>query len=144
MTIVEHPRARASELEQAVSEFLAELDHANRSRHKIRAYRADLEVFRRYHRGGLDSVTTEVLRRYFATLSDLTPATRARKQAAPASSLGWCHRNDLISSDPMAKVERVRQPPPQPRGVDAERLERVLRSIPVSYTHLTLPTKRIV
>ncbi len=90
MTIVEHPRARASELEQAVSEFLAELDHANRSRHTIRAYRADLGAFGRYHRGGPESVSPDVLRRYFATLSGLTPATRARKQAALASFLGWC------------------------------------------------------
>ncbi len=130
MTIVEHPRTRASELEQATSEFLAELEHANRSAHTLRAYKADLEAFGRFHRGGLESITPEVLRRYFTTLSGLTPATRARKQAALASFLGWCYRNDLIGSDPMAKVERVRQQPPTPRGVEAERVERVLRSIP--------------
>ncbi len=130
MTIVEHPRARANELEQAASEFLAELEHANRSPHTLRAYRADLEAFGRYHRGGLESITPDVLRRYFATLSGLTPSTRARKQAALASFLDWCYRNDLIGSDPMAKVERVRLQPPQPRGVDAGQVERVLRSIP--------------
>ncbi len=130
MTVLEHPRARANEVEQAVSEFLAELEHANRSSHTLRAYRADLEAFGRYHRGELDSITPEVLRRYFATLSGLTPATRARKQAALASFLNWCYRNDLIDSDPMAKVERVRMQPPQPRGVDADRVEKVLKGIP--------------
>ncbi len=130
MTIIEHPRAPAEHLEQAASKFLAELEHANRSPHTLRAYRADLEAFGRFHRGGLESITPDVLRRYFATFSGLTPATRARKQAALASFLGWCYRNDLISSDPMAKVERVRLQPPQPQGVDAERVERVLKGIP--------------
>ncbi len=51
MTIVGHPRARTKELEQAASEFLAELEHANRSSHTLRAYRADLGAFGRYHRG---------------------------------------------------------------------------------------------
>ena len=130
MTIVEHPMARANELEQAASEFLAELEHANRSPHTLRASRSALEAFGRYHQGGLDSITPEVLRRYFTILSGFTPATRARKQAALASFLGWCYRHDLIGCDPMAKVERVRLQPPQPRGVEAERVERVLKGIP--------------
>ncbi len=69
MTIVEHPRAHVNELERAASEFLAELEHANHSSHTLRAYGEDLEALGRYHRGGLESITPDVLRRYFATLA---------------------------------------------------------------------------
>ena len=130
MTIVEYPRAKANELEQAAREFLAELEHANRSPHTRRAYAADLASFRAHYDGPLSGITADTLRGYFTTISGSAPATRARKQAALASFLSWAYRQDLIDADPMGKVERVRLDEPAPRGVGRELVEKVLGAIP--------------
>ena len=114
----------------AVGDFLADLEQAGRPSNTVRAYRSDLAAFAVYHAGPLRAVTPEVLRAYFATLAGLAPATRARKQASLASFLGWCFAQDLIDSDPMGRVSRVRLKPPSPRGVTPELVERVLAQIP--------------
>jgi integrase/recombinase XerD len=107
MTIVPHPRFRPDDLPRHVADFLADLEQADRSPHTLRAYAADLRHFAAHHRGALADVDAACLRAYFATLAGLAPATRARKQAALASFLGWAYRHDLIAADPMGKVARV-------------------------------------
>ncbi len=71
-----------------------------------------------------------MLRGYFATLGHLSPATRARKQAALASFFQWAYQHDRIAGDPMAKLARVRLPEPAPRGVDPVEVKRLLAVIP--------------
>jgi site-specific recombinase XerD len=106
--LIRLPAASAAhELENAISIFLSDLDQGDRSPHTVRAYRSDLGAFAAYHGGTLAAITPEVLRAYFATLADLAPSTRARKQAALATFLGWCLEQSLIDSDPMGKVKRV-------------------------------------
>ena len=87
-----------------VTDFLAELAHANRSRHTCRAYATDLAQFSAFYRGPVGGITAEVIRGFGATLERLGPASRARKQAALASFLDWAHRQGLVASDPMALV----------------------------------------
>lgn len=71
-----------------------------------------------------------MLRGFFATLDGLAPATRARKQASVSSFLAWAYRQEAIPSNPMAKLERVRLPDPEPRAVHRATVERILAAIP--------------
>jgi integrase/recombinase XerD len=75
---------RSDSLSAWVADFLAELAHANRSRHTCRAYAADLAQFAAFYRGPVGGITAEVLRAFGATLEGLRPASRDRKQAALA------------------------------------------------------------
>ncbi len=132
MTIPLHRSAGIESMEAAVGDFLADLAHANRSTHTRRAYTSDLAAFRAYYDGALAGMTSDVLRRYFATLLDLAPATRARKQAALASFLSWAYRQELIDADPMGKVERVRLDELTPRGIGRDLVEKVHKAIPLA------------
>lgn len=113
-----------------VGEFLGDLVHAGRSPHTVRGYRGDLAGFAAAHAGGVGQITVAVLRGWLASLGGLSPATRARKQAAVAAFLGWCVRQELIEVDPMGWLPRVSVPPRAPRGVDPVVLARVLAGIP--------------
>ncbi|MGH7748267.1 MAG: tyrosine-type recombinase/integrase, partial [Candidatus Dormibacteria bacterium] len=73
-----------------------------------------------------------VLHRFFATFAHLSPATRARKQAALASFLTWAYREALIDASPMARVERVAPDPPQARWLERAQIEHILAAIPVT------------
>src|SRR3954454_3879729 len=72
-------------LSPLATDFLAEMAHANRSRHTCRAYATDLAQFSAFYRGTVGGITAEVIRGFGATLQRLRPASRARKQAALAS-----------------------------------------------------------
>jgi integrase/recombinase XerD len=125
-------RDRSGSLSPLVADFLADLAHANRSRHTYRAYATDLGQFAAFYRGPVGGITAEVIRRFEATLKRLRPASRARKQAALASFLDWAHRQGHIASDPMALVERVRRDPPHPRSLGRKPVEAILRMIPTT------------
>ena len=47
--------------------------------------------FSAFYRGAVSGITAELIRDFGATLKRLRPASRARKQAALASFLGWAH-----------------------------------------------------
>jgi integrase/recombinase XerD len=123
---------RSGSLFPLVTDFLAELAQANRSRHTCRAYATDLAQFTAYYRGPVGGITAEVIRGFGATLERLGPASRARKQAALASFLEWARRQGQLSSDPMASVARVRPDPPRPRSVGRGPVEEILKVIPVA------------
>lgn len=130
MTLLRHPRVHEPRVSEAARDFLADLAHADRSAHTRANYRSDLAAFARYYDGPLSGVTTVVLRGHFATLSDLAPATRARRQAALSSFLGWAYRQELVDADPSAKIERVKLEPPKPRGLPRQEVEAILKTIP--------------
>jgi integrase/recombinase XerD len=119
-------------LSPLVTDFLAELAHANRSRHTCRAYATDLAQFTAFYRGPVGGITAEVIRGFGATLERLVPASHARKQAALASFLDWTRRQGHVASDPMATVVRVRPDPPRPRSLSRGPVEAILKVIPTS------------
>ena len=119
-------------LRAAIDEFLADLTQGNRSAQTRRAYAADLARFASFYEGPTRGITADVLRAFFGTLTHLSPATRARKQAALASFLRWSYRHELIDATPMARVERVRLDPPAPRGLARAQVEAILRAIPAT------------
>jgi integrase/recombinase XerD len=119
-------------LSPLVTDFLAEMAHANRSRHTCRAYATDLAQFSAFYRGPVGRITAEVIRGFGATLERLRPASRARKQAVLASFLDWAHRQGHVASDPMALIERVRRDPPRPRSLGRKPVEAVLAIVPTA------------
>jgi len=117
-------------LQTAIADFLADLTYSNRSAHTRRVYAADLQQFAAFYRGSLADITVDVLRAHFATWTSLSPATRARKQAAIASFLAWAYRQDLIRMNPMGKIDRVKLDRPPPRGLERTQVEAILANIP--------------
>jgi integrase/recombinase XerD len=120
-------------LESLVVVFLADLAHANHSPQTLRAYAADLAQLCAFHQGPVCTVTAEVLRMFFEKYTHLRPATRARKQAAIARFLTWAEQQELLDSNPMRKIDRVKLDPPQPRGVEHSQIERILKAIPAEH-----------
>ena len=117
-------------LSALIADFLSDLENAGRSPHTITNYRCDLRRLVAFFPGGLAQLTPDGLRRFFATLADKAPATRARVQASVNSFLTWCYRNDLITSNPMLKLQRTRVPEGLPRPVPVTTIRKVLDAIP--------------
>ena len=119
-------------LEMQVSTFLADLAHSNHSPQTLRAYASDLAQLCAFHQGPIQTITSEVLRKFFERHAHLRPATRARKQAVVARFLIWAEQQELLTANPMRKIDRVKLDPPQPRGVERYQIERIFKAIPVS------------
>ncbi|MBV9688902.1 MAG: tyrosine-type recombinase/integrase [Ktedonobacteraceae bacterium] len=117
-------------LRSLVALFLADLAHANHSSQTLRAYATDLAQLCVFHQGPVRTITAEVLRAFFGRHATLLPATKARKQAAVARFLAWTEQQDLLEANPMRKIERVKLDPPQPRGMERGKIERILEVIP--------------
>jgi integrase/recombinase XerD len=117
-------------LQALVNEFLADLAYTNRSAHTLRGYASDLRDLVNFHRGTPQRLDAEALRAFSKCHAHLSPATRARKQAAVSSFLTWAYRHDRIKTNPMLKIERVRRPPRVPRPLSRESIEAVLTTIP--------------
>lgn len=128
---MEETARREQPLDELVATFLTDLAQANRSAHTRYAYAADLAQLCAFYQGTVQGITAEVLRSFFSTHLHLRPATRARKQAAVARFLSWAYQHELLDTNPMLKIERVKLDPPQPRGMEREQIERILSVIPV-------------
>ncbi len=122
---------RERPLADLVAAFLTDLTHANRSPHTRRAYGADLALFCSFYTGSIGAITVDVLRGFFASVAHLSPASRARKQAALSSFLRWAYRHDWMEATPMARIPRVHLDPPHPRGLARGQVETILARIPV-------------
>jgi integrase/recombinase XerD len=120
-------------LEVQVATFLADLVHANHSPQTRRAYASDLVQLCAFHQGPIQTITAEVLRKFFETHTHLRPATRARKQAAVARFLTWAEQQELLTMNPMRRIDRVKLDPPPPRGVERSQIERILKAIPAEH-----------
>lgn len=125
-------RSEGSErpLADLVADFLADLTHANRSPHTRRAYGGDLALFCSFYTGTARGITADVLRSFFASVAHLSPASRARKQAALASFLTWAYRQELMDATPMARITRIQPDPPRPRGLERSQIDAILAVIP--------------
>ena len=129
---VEHALTEEQSLESLVALFLAGLAHANHSPHTCRAYATDLAQLCAFHQGPVQTITLEVLRTFFGIHARLRPASRARKQAAVARFLTWAEQQDMLDSNPMRKIDRVKLDPSQPRGVERSQIERIFKVIPAA------------
>jgi integrase/recombinase XerD len=133
-------------LESPVALFLADPTHANHSPQTRRAYATDLAQLCAFHQGSVQTITAGVLRIFFGVHAHLRPETRARKQVAVARFLTWAEQQVLLDSSPMRKIDRVKLDPPQPRGMEGGKIERILEAIPARclrdrlFFHLLLET----
>ena len=59
----------------------------------------------------VSKITTDDLRRYLATKTNLAPGTIAGKEAHLASFLRWLYKNHKIASNPIDRLERTRRIP---------------------------------
>ena len=120
-------------LEIQVATFLADLAHSNHSPQTRRAYASDLAQLCAFHQGPIQTITAGVLRKFFEMHTHLRPATRARKQAAVARFLTWAEQQELLTANPMRKIDRVKLDPPQPRGVERDQIKRIFKAIPAEH-----------
>src|SRR5947209_4835737 len=104
-------------LNEFVAAFLTGLAHTNRSPHNRYAYAADVTQLCAFDRGPVQVVTSEVLRNFFGMHLHLSPSTRANKQAAVVHFLTWAHQHELLDTNSILKIERVKLNPPLPRGM---------------------------
>ncbi len=127
---MEHMTMSEQPLDELVAAFLTDLAHANRSLHTRHACATDLAQLCAFYQGPVQAITAEVLRNFFGMHLHLSPATRARKQAAVARFLTWAHQHELLDTNPMLKIERVKLDPSRPRGMERGQIERILAGIP--------------
>ena len=143
---MEHTMIKEQPLDELVTAFLTDLAHANRSLRTRYAYATDLAQLCAFYQGPMQAITAGVLRTFFSTHLHLSPATRARKQAAVARLFTWAHQHELLDTNPILKIERVKLDPPQPRGMERDQIERILNIISADcprdrlFFHLLLET----
>jgi integrase/recombinase XerC/integrase/recombinase XerD len=112
-----------------LSDFLTDLGNANASAQTIRAYRGDLLQFAAHHDGEIGELTAGPVRAYLAGIAGLAPSTRKRKRAAVASFCRWAVRHDLLTANPMDKIDTIKVPKALPRSAPAADVARVLAVI---------------
>lgn len=120
-------------IDRLVRDFLVAMQQANHSPHTVRAYASDMAQFTAFYTGAASAITAEILRSFWLSLADRSPATRSRKQACLARFLTWAYRQDHITANPMDKIDRVKREQPLPRGIGREAVEKIFAVIPTQY-----------
>jgi len=127
------PSAQPVELESLVTTFLTELLHTNHAVATQKAYQGDLLKFCQFCRcqATPEFFKPQTVRTFLANFAQLSPASRARKEAALASFFGWAYKRELITTNPLLRLERVKLDPPAARGLERQQVEAILAAIPV-------------
>lgn len=115
--------------------FLQEL---KRSPHTVRAYGADLRHLAVWLERSGDDLTPDSLDAYFAAHSAWAASTRHRKQTSLERFCRWAVQRALLEHDPTLRLERPSLPPPHPRGLRREEIERIFAVIPPAQGRDTL------
>ena len=95
-----------------------------RSVHTLRAYGADLRHLAGWLASEQRPLSSEALESYFAA-ADWSAATVSRKHSSLQRFCRWALRRELLIHDPTLHLERIHLPPPHPRGLRREQIERV-------------------
>ncbi|OLV19215.1 tyrosine-type recombinase/integrase [Deinococcus marmoris] len=125
---------KASDVQIAAEQFLAGL---NRSPATIRAYRADLTHLQRWLQDSGRELDAAALEAYFAAHA-WAASTQNRKQTAIERFCHWSRQHGGLALDPTRHLERPNIPPPHPRGLRRDDIERIFAVIPARQTRDTL------
>lgn len=125
---------KASDVQTAVDQFIEGL---NRSPATIRAYRADLTHLQRWLQDSGREMDGVALEAYFAA-HGWAASTQNRKQTAIERFCRWSRQHGGLDLDPTRHLERPKIPPPHPRGLRRDDIERIFAVIPVQQTRDTL------
>lgn len=117
----------------ALDDFLQDLKNANKSPQTIRAYRSDLRAFIAHCPDDFADIKTDHLRLFFAEHEHLQVATRSRKQTSVASFLKWGYKQDLIKTNPMLKMDRIRAEQDLQKPPSREQVDLIFAQIPDQY-----------
>lgn len=112
----------------ATQRFLEELQ-GRRSIHTIRAYTADLGHLAAWLESEHRSLSAEAIQTYFVQHRSWAAATISRKQSSLERFCHWALRQALLTNDPTLNLERVRLPPPHPRGLRREQIEQIFEQM---------------
>lgn len=107
--------------------FLTDL---RRSPATLRAYRADLRHLLGWLNATGETLSGPGLGAYFAAHPQWAPSTRNRKQTAVERFCRWLVQREVLGRDPTLHLERPSLPPPHPRGLRREEIERIFAAIP--------------
>lgn len=123
-----------SDLQTATGQFVGGL---NRSPATTRAYRADLTHLQRWLQDSGKDLDAAALEVYFAA-HGWAASTQNRKQTAIERFCRWSQQHGGLDLDPTRYLERPQIPPPYPRGLRRDDIERIFAVIPVRQTRDTL------
>lgn len=115
-----------TDFQPAAEQFLGGL---KRSAATIRAYRADLTHLQRWLIVQEREFDAEALQQYFAA-HKWAASTQNRKQTAIERFCRWGRQHGVLEFDPTLHLERPTIPPPHPRGLRREDIERIFAVIP--------------
>jgi integrase/recombinase XerD len=128
MSVVPFPKS--SKTGDLVDKFLDDLANTGKSPNTIAGYTSDLKHFRVWSKVPLLEINANHLREYFKSIASLSQTTRARKQATLKSFYLWCLKHDLISVNPMDKMDTVKLPQKLPRPLETKVVDKILSAIP--------------
>lgn len=114
-------------LQTQAERFLTEL---KRSSQTVRAYRVDLRHFTEWLKATGRTLNPEGLFAYFEANPHWAPAARNRKQTALERFCRGAQQRELLDCDPTLHLDRPTVPPPHPRGLRREEIERIFAVIP--------------
>ena len=118
----------ADDFRRAIEQFLKGL---KRSTATLRAYRADLNHLGRWLLEQQRELDASALEAYFAA-HEWAASTQNRKQTAIERFCRWARQHEQLEDDPTLHLERPTVPPPHPRGLRREEIERIFAVIPAS------------
>lgn len=128
MSVVPFPKS--PKIDDLVTLFLEDLTNAGKSPNTIAGYTSDLKHFKAWCNASLLEINAGHLREYFKSISSLSQTTRARKQATLKSFYTWCLKHDLVTVNPMDKLDTVKVPQKLPRPLEQKVVDKILSAIP--------------
>jgi len=114
----------------ALEQFLTDLKNTKKSPQTIRAYRSDLNSFILFFPNDLTQLDVSHVRLFFAQHQQLKPASAARKQSSVASFIQWLYRHELITDNPMLKIDRIHVDQALSLPPSRQAIEIILKMIP--------------
>jgi site-specific recombinase XerD len=117
---------------EAVEQFLASLRARHAPTNTIKAYTHDLRHFLAAVPTSLIEVTAPLIQAFLQGDGHHSVATRGRRYSTLCTFYHWAIRQELVSSNPMERLDPITQPQKEPRPLAPEEVEKIFKAIPPS------------